>query len=219
MDSETLLQIKRNGFWFVDIPRTSSSSIKVELGKAYGPPYGKSNLIESEFSTKQTIPDHIPAIYMRKHLGLESWNGLYTFTFVRNPWDRMVSMYFYRLLKGHYSEDLTFKEYILQLKSLADGHQSVLFNYYAFYLGCCDYIFDGETSLVSYIGRYENRENDIQKISSYLKCADLGKVCLQRSTNKSMHYSYYYDDETEDIVRRLYRKDIERFDYKFESRQ
>ena len=75
MESETLLQIKRNGFWFVDIPRTSSSSIKVELGNAYGAPYGKANLIESQFSTKQTIPDHVPAVYMRTHLGVESWNS------------------------------------------------------------------------------------------------------------------------------------------------
>ena len=39
-------EIKANGFWFVDIPRTSSTSIRVELGQQYGPAYAKANGIE-----------------------------------------------------------------------------------------------------------------------------------------------------------------------------
>jgi len=216
MENEVLSQIRSNGFWFIDIPRTSSSSIKVELGREFGFPYGKSNLTDTEFSTSQVIPDHLPAKYMRNYLGSEVWDGLYTFTFVRNPWDRMVSMYFYRLLKGHYSEDLTFLDYIKQLKSLADGHRPALFANYVFYLGCSDYIFDGDNSLVSYIGRYENRESDIQKVSAAIKCPELGKLFIQKSTADKEHYSYYYDEETKEIVGNVYSNDIKRFGYGFE---
>ena len=38
----------------MDIPRTSSSSIRAELGKIYGPPYGKMNLIEKEIIKELT---------------------------------------------------------------------------------------------------------------------------------------------------------------------
>lgn len=218
MESQALSQIRKKGVWFVDIPRTSSSSIKVELGRHFGFPYGKSNLTDKGFSTAQVIPDHLPAKYMRNQLGSGIWDGLYTFTFVRNPWERMVSMYFYRLLKGHYSEDLTFRDYVKQLKSLAEGHRPPLFANYVFYLGCSDYIFDGDNSLISYIGRYENRASDIQEISAAIKCPELGVLFLQKSSaSNKEHYSFYYDEETKEIIGNIYSSDIKRFGYKFES--
>ena len=217
MDNAALIQIVQSGFWFVDIPRTSSSSIKVELGREFGFPYGKSNLTEKNFATSQVVPDHLPASYMRECLGHDAWDNLYTFTFIRNPWDRMVSMYFYRLLKGHYTEELTFHDYIKQLGSLASGKKPALFANYVFYLGCSDYIFNGDNGLVNYIGYYENRESDIRRISAALECPELGQLFIQKSASDKKHYSQYYDEETKEIVRNVYSNDIKRFGYKFES--
>ena len=45
-------EIKRNGFWFIDIPRTSSCSIKVEPGNTFGPVYEKANTIDKDYSKK-----------------------------------------------------------------------------------------------------------------------------------------------------------------------
>lgn len=216
MENDVLSQISEKGFWFIDIPRTSSSSIKVELGKGFGFPYGKSNLLEKQFSTRQVVPDHLTVKQMKDYLGSKVWQGLYSFTFVRNPWDRMVSMYFYRLLKGHFSENLTFHEYILQLKMLAEGHRPALFSQYFFYLACSDYIYDGDNCLVNYVGRYENRESDLQKIASVIKCPGLGKLFLQKAAADKQHYSCYYDEETKAIVGKLYHRDIKRFGYQFE---
>ena len=35
------LAILRRGIWFIDVPRTSSTSINTELGERFGRPYGK----------------------------------------------------------------------------------------------------------------------------------------------------------------------------------
>src|SRR5262245_8701167 len=89
-------QIRRHGFWFVDIPRTSSTSIRVELGRFYGLPYGKSKTFEDQYSTPQIFRDHVPAREMREILGTDLWERIFTFALVRNPWDRIVSMYNWR---------------------------------------------------------------------------------------------------------------------------
>lgn len=215
MTNDTLARIKETGFWFVDIPRTSSSSIKVELGMAYGFPYGKSNLLEKQYSTNQGIDDHLSVKKLKDFMGAEMWRGLYSFSFVRNPWDRMVSMYFYRLLKKAYSEQFTFRDYILQLKMWSEGGKAPLFAQHYFYFGCSDYIYDGDNCLVSYVGRYENRASDIQKISSAINCPQLGKLHIQKAASDKKCYSHYYDDETREIVEKLYKNDIKRFGYEF----
>lgn len=215
--SETVTQIRAAGFWFVDIPRTSSSSIKVELGNRFGPPFGKSNLLDRRFATPQSVQDHVPATRMRDFLGRETWNQLFTFSFVRNPWDRMVSMYFYRLKKGHYSEALTFRDYVLQLSRLGEGSKPDLFANQVFYLGCSDYLYDGSCRLVDCIGRFENRQADIGKIAARIGFHKLGELWIQDNSGKQEHYSKYYDEETRNIIEHMYSRDIGLFGYRFES--
>jgi len=217
MENNWTPQIEKHGFWYVDIPRTSSSSIKVELGRQYGLPYGKSNVLEQEHRTRQGIEDHIPALHMRNFLGHNLWDRLFTFTFVRNPWDRQVSMYFYRLRKGHFGKELTFRDYILRLKDAFTGSRSALFRHHAFYLACSDYILDEKNHcLIDFIGKFETRESDIQTISRKIGCPGLGALLIQAAGRDKEHYSRYYDNETIKIVAQLYQKDISMFAYKFE---
>jgi hypothetical protein len=201
-------------FWFVDIPRTSSSSIKVELQKSYGPIFGKKNLLDRSFIAKQILPNHIPAIIMKKLLGSDQWRRLFTFTFIRNPWERMVSMYLYRKDKvKNIPHDLSFTEYIVRLQS---ERGQGLFSYHGFYYGNSDYLIDenGEF-LVSFIGRYENRENDLKIVADTLGISGLGEIRTQVGRDHGFHYSTYFNKETQEIVGNLYKTDIELFGYKF----
>jgi len=212
-------QIKKNGFWFIDIPRTSSTSIRVELGKDFGLAYGKSDVFEKRFKQIQIIPNHIPALRMQEMLGKEEWEKLFTFTLVRNPWDRMVSFYHYRLKSKLLRPDMEFREFIIKLKTSRLGEKGT-FNFYGHYFGSSDFVLDRNNNIiVKFIGKYENRQKDIQYIANMIGSKELGKLAIQKARRSKKHYSYYYDDETKIIVEQVYHKDIELFGYKFERKE
>lgn len=211
------MRVRRYGFWFIDIPRTSSSSIRAELGKVYGMPYGKWNLIEKKQRSQQIFDDHVPAKQMKEILGPKLWKKIYTFTLVRNPWDRMVSLYNYRTKVGRIPADMTFRDYIFCLKNSEWGSKGGLFAFHSSYLGCSDYVLDENNDIiVDFIGRYENRGKDIARIATKIGCDSLGNLSIQKAIPINQHYSDYYDRETQKIIETLYEKDIYLFNYKFE---
>ena len=206
--------IREAGFWYVDIPRTSSSALRVELGRHFGPVYGKENLIEREFSAKQVFDDHIPAVRMRRILGARSWNELFTFTIVRNPWDRVLSFYHYLLKRDGIPAIWSFPEYVARLVE-ADA-KTPYFTYYGRRYGAADYILDGNGDvLVDEIVRYEDRATGLGKIGARLGVEGLGTLSLQGAAPKSEHYRAAYDARTMELVARRYANDVTLFGYEF----
>jgi hypothetical protein len=207
-------KILKNGFWFVDIPRTSSSSIKSELGKKYGIAYGKSNIFEQKYSNQQIFPDHLPAREMRKILGAERWENLFTFTLVRNPWDRILSLYNYRLKVDSIPKSMSFPDYVGELRRMDDKY----FKYWGYRYSSYEYTIaeDGQ-KLISFIGKFENRQQDLAFIANKIKCNALGNVFVQKASPEGEHYSTCYNHKTRSIIEQVFRKDIEYFEYEFEA--
>lgn len=231
------VQIRKNGFWFLDIPRTSSTSIKAELGRIYGPPYGKAKLLTDQNYTKELpsdyfvalkqkkhyvnriFDDHIPAIEMQKVIGEKIWEKIFVFTFVRNPWDRILSLYYYIKQRDDILNDMQFRDYVYAIYNFIETGKGSLFrNREYYYLSASDYILDANGKiLVNFIGKYENRNDDLKIIAQKIGCKQLDKLEINKSNRINKHYSEYYDRETQAIVRTIYSKDIELFDYKFEA--
>ena len=146
---------------------------------------------------------HLPLEYKIGHFK-HNPKEYFKFTFVRNPWDRMVSTYFY--YNRH--QALSFKEYttILLSQSASKGWKR--------HTSCYDYIFDeNTTTTIDFIGKIENFEEDFNIV-----CDKIGIPRRQLThTNKTnhKHYTEYYDDETREIVAEKYAKDIEYFGYEF----
>ena len=212
-------QIRKYGFWFVDIPRTSSTSIKNELAKIYGITYAKRKLGATGFDNLRYIfPCHLPAQQIRSIIGEELWERIFTFTFIRNPWDRMVSLFHYMKEQGNLPEEVVFRDYVLQFNTPRYMLKSHAHSYHAYYYGLSEYVVDSDDNvIVDYIGRYENRMEDIRAISDKISCQDLGNLCLQRIERSHKHYSEYYDDETKDVISRVFKRDIEMFEYSFQQ--
>jgi len=208
--------IARCGFWFVDIPRTSSSSIRAELGKRFGRVYGKKKIPEKDYALKQVFPDHMLAKEMRALLGTSIWNSVFTFTIVRNPWDRTFSMYNYRLMERSVPQDWSFRDYVMALKNAASDTEHFKFN--GHYYGASEYVL-GENGdiIVDFIAKYENRTHDLKLIASRLDIDEFGTLNILSASPDNRHYSEFYDPETREIIRRLYTKDIELFGYEFDD--
>src|SRR5207248_10065707 len=90
-------QVEEAGIWFVDIPRTGSTSLKLALEQRFGSEFGKEYLRETGKRTPKVIRDHRTAIEVRNFLSPAVWERLFTFSIVRNPWDRCYSLFQYRI--------------------------------------------------------------------------------------------------------------------------
>lgn len=212
-----ITQIKKNGFWFIDIPRTSSSSIKIELSKEFGVTYGKNGIFDESYNSGFIFKPHITAREMKETLGEKAWNKLYTFSIVRNPWDRMVSLYHYRQRDKFIAPGTSFEEYVHNLDNEIRNNQKE-YDYPPFYLGSSDFVTDKDGNIiVSKIGKIENREEVIKEIAENVGSKNLGSLFIQKASPKGKHYSSYYNDETKKIIGNLYENDIRLFDYRFES--
>jgi len=143
----------------------------------------------------------------------------FIFCFVRNPWDRIVSSYFFLKHGGHvdFPEDkIDFNFYFGSFSSFKDillNWSDSFYNQIHFkpqYQWICD---DAENMMPDYIGRFENFQESLDVI-----CDQIGSsrtTLPHENKSRHKHYTEYYDDETREIVAEKYAKDIEYFGYEF----
>lgn len=176
-----IYNIRRCAFWFVDIPRTSSRSIKVELASHFGPAYGKTNLLEKEYKTKQLLPDHLTAHEVRDLVGEVAWQNIFTFSIMRNSWDRVLSHYHYCIKANEIPSRWTFKEYVSRRVD-ADA-DTPYFKYRPSRMGATEFIFDDNGNcLVDTIIKFEDdRSVSFAPIAERLNVPELGQLHLQSS--------------------------------------
>lgn len=159
--------------------------------------------------------------YWEEHPKLSTLRELnpnnYTFTIVRNPWDRMVSSY-------HYMKNISLKEGSgwLKLNEITEDNFPT-FDYWVRniteFKSPDVYWFGPHTSQAEWIDcnidliiRYENLETDFE----YLQRAFNTTAPLSHIYNSGRtHYRDYYTDETKRIVEKLYEDDIDIWKYQY----
>tara|TARA_R110000824_G_scaffold14726_12_gene62502 strand:+ start:2917 stop:3579 length:663 start_codon:yes stop_codon:yes gene_type:complete len=161
-----------------------------------------------------TLEQHHNMKIFNKESFLYAWK----FTFVRNPFDRLVSVY-------HYSQDtygtksnVAFEEFIQKVKKAVEMKE-----YYK-WLGptqpnhICPqylYVYNKGNKLADYVGRMENFDVDLQNIFEQLKLAPLSSINKVNMTPKRDKYRKYYTDDTKRVVEKIYEKDLNLFNYEF----
>jgi hypothetical protein len=156
--------------------------------------------------------------------GKERWEKYFTFTFVRNPWDRMVSLFFWRKKVGFIPENLSFKDFVMNFHfwkwSRGRGpmpRKHINFKISRWYQRNskpqCLW-FDSEFKF-DYVGRFETLQQDFNAVCCRLNIKKI-KLPHKFKTNHS-HYSKYYDKETKNKVYKMWGVDAESFKYKFEN--
>lgn len=143
----------------------------------------------------------------------------FKFTFIRNPWDRLVSAYHFLRGGGYgvadrnwFDRELSnyrdFDEFVRNWLRQENIHKHIHFHPQV------EFLEDQNNSgiKVDFIGLYENIESDFTHIATRLGVSNR----LQKG-NASSHKSYkdYYCETTREIVRKIYLRDIERFGYDF----
>jgi len=155
--------------------------------------------------------------YMRDEKRFKSY---FKFTFVRNPWDRLVSAFFYiknfnpksndRIFFDYYiGQNTTFESFICKL---ADDNFWKLIRKWEHFTPQYEFICDGSGDVrVDFLGRYESLRLDIKKIAKKIGV----NISIKNPINTSKHapYNHYYSEETRKIVGHRYTKDISLLGY------
>jgi len=180
-----LRKICRVGLWFIDIPRTSSSSVRVELGKRFGFPYGKR--LASGPAQDSFFGDHRTAYEMKLILGPKRWGTIHSFTLVRDPIDRMASIYNYQRQYHSGPDDAMptdINEYIDWRRDRFP--EPPFFPGPAFYLNQLNYLLDPHgVSLVSEVIKFEERADALSKLARKFDIEHLGATQAMKSDPQS----------------------------------
>jgi len=206
-----LKTVKKSGFWFVDIPRTGSTLIRHNLFEEFGYPHGKTKKNRPR-QKKMYLPAHRTAQMARQTIGPHLWGKLFTFTFVRNPYDRFVSLYLhFRYRENRFDWD--FEEFARDLHKFDPSGAVAKKPFYAYRQ--VDYVMDERgIPLLSFVGKYETRENDLEKVKERLGMSQWDDARRNRSITQGQesHRSMYSGD-TQKIVYKYFQSDFEAFDY------
>lgn len=192
---------------WLENPKVASTSIKTALG----------------IQPKGIVPGDLsnPYNFVRLELPRDNvfkFTNYYTFGFCRNPWDRMVSTWKnfttgpsrIRLLTQHWKIDKPHKLSFKQFVCLVNQHQPRVNHHWvpqSMFLPI-------DKIEVDFIGQIESLSEAWDTVAKLLGIQrGLGHVYK----TKHNHYSTYYDDETREVVERLYSRDISLFNYTFEQ--
>jgi hypothetical protein len=220
---------------FVHIPKTAGRSVemyfmnKLGLDRENDSDRARFLIIDNDDPARGTEKlSHLSAAeYVQcGHITQAEFTSYYKFSFVRNPWARLVSEYRYRSFLSHKS----FKDFVMN-KLPSPGWDDK----YRHIMPQTEMLYDGDgTLLVDFVGKFERLDQDFEQVCkhlgfensslSHINSSDKTSRELRRKLRNFIHrngeadlrdYVDFYDDETREFVSTLYRKDIDNFGYTF----
>lgn len=210
-------------FIFIKSPKTAGTSVQVALEPFCSDGDIVTRIIPYEPPLANYTPrndedwhSHLSASEIRARIDPKIWDTYYKFTFERNPWDRTISLYWFRRWgRGEEAKKMYAKMLEDPITIFPDWlDRAKLIPNYPMYTE------DGE-AIVDFVGTYENLQADMAKA-----CAEIGLTGVQElPTMKAgyredrRHYSEYFTtQELVDRVAEVYRWEIDHFNYEFERK-
>jgi len=178
-------------FIFIHIPKNAGSAI-TKILRPHASPHSFGN--------------HLHAVEAVEKIGRGIYQRAFTFSFVRNPWSRQVSLYNYiRKDRAHhlYADVIQwdFKTYVRNLLLRDSCASNIQY----------DFLYDDQGNrLVKFVGRFENLFMDFHRVCEVIGVDE--RIEVQPVTT---YYQEWFDDESREIVEEVFEKDITTFGYDF----
>lgn len=220
----------RFGYIFVKTRKTAGTSIEFALSRHAGPrdvitpvlaedeqrrleiggtPPQNFTIPRSRWHTRdwarwvltRTVPtyfNHMSARVARRYTG--EWDGYFTFTVERNPWDRMVSAFCFADYRGRRYG--TLREFL---------HSEEVERFDNWPLYTID-----DTVVVDRVIRYDRLAEELTEVSEKLGLPELELPRAKSGHRPSGPYQEWYDDYTRQRVAELFHREIDRFGWLFD---
>lgn len=146
-------------------------------------------------------------------MGRARFDRAFKFAFVRNPWDKVVSHYHYRVRTnrtGLADEGISFHDWVSRAYGERDPRyhdEPKMFMPQVYWVGD-----EAGRCIIDFVGRFERLSDDFAEV-----CRRIGvEAALPRiKTTSHAHYREAYDDETRRIIAERFAADLEAFAYTF----
>lgn len=147
--------------------------------------------------------NHIPGLEVRNLIGDEVWNSYYKFCFQRNPFDRVISLYYW-CYKTEPRPTLT--------EFLESPQVSLLTT-----RGLSLYTDNEGNVVVNNVGRYESLAQDLENIRRQIGIADPLELPHTKSSHRQdrRHYSEVIDVHSRIRIESLFNREMKLHNYQF----
>jgi hypothetical protein len=205
----------RHKFIFFAVPKTATHTIREALRQHLGPDDWEQQVLFGA----QTLPipeiaairhGHVSVKEIQPHLDSAVWQDYFKFGFVRNPYDRFISICFFlnrgdpnfaagaisfmkdRLKRRRFQERVLVRP---QFSQLCNG--------------------DGDVGL-DFVGRYEGLQASFDTIREKIGLPNTN-LGLKNTSKHASFVDYYDDDELRQLVGDFYAEDLRVFNYAFDA--
>lgn len=143
--------------------------------------------------------NHISAAEIKTLVPAEVWKSYFKFCFVRNPWDRVISNYYWRLSKD---SRLSLSRF-LETSDLAFNQSRYMI---------------GDQVAVDFVGKYETLMQDFATVCQKLRLPIDGSLPRAKASFRTTNtdYAQLLSREQTEIVGQACQREIELFDYRCE---
>lgn len=209
---------------YVEIPKVACTSLKVALAQ----------LLQLELDGPDGDPHQteLPTIAYDITTGGPLFPGLFSFSFVRNPWDRLVSCYRDKIageVEGFtnstirpgvadclarfevFRANMSFEAFVMAVASIPDTEADAHFrSQHTFVTNAVGLV------ALDFVGRYETLLRDLEHVQQRSGMPGFRLPRLQ-AARRRVPYSEYYTSKTREVVAERFRADIEMFGYEFDT--
>jgi len=221
MNDSAVFLLKKYKSIFVQVPKTGSSSILKIICQLENIPW--------EWRKSQFERPSPHEWYSKKY------STYFKFAFVRNPFDRLVSVYLEKVCKDPsliarnpglqtiFTKEGLFKQYLsiegmyphMPFKSFVAIISKISDEKAERHLRSQNKFICSETGeiFVDFVGRFENFEKEIASLMHQMNVTSYSIPHLLKSDRK--HYSSYYDSSSVALVKERYKGDLKLFSYQY----